>query len=68
MKDQLAPYLGEEGCIQLIQCFLEPELMICHPELLKSLWDPWSGRVEGDENKIDHLFELFTNQQIGKDV
>ena len=65
MEEQLAPYLEEEGCIRLIQCFLDPELMLCHPESPKSLWDPWSYRAERDENKIDHLFELFTNQKIG---
>ena len=72
MEDQLAPYLGEKGCIRLIQCFLNPQLMLRHPEPPKPLWEqvPWvrqRHRVERDGKKIDHLFELFTNQQIGED-
>ena len=73
MEDQLAPYLGDEACIRLIQCFLDPELMLCHPEPPKPLSELVPGarrcdNVERNEKKIDHLFELFTNQQIGKDV
>ena len=68
MKEQLAPYIEEEGCIRLIQCFLDPELMLCHPESPKSLWNQWSYRAERNEEKIDYLFELFTNQHIGKDA
>ena len=32
MGSQLATYLREEGYICLIQCFLNPQLMLCHPE------------------------------------
>ena len=73
MEDQLAPYLGEKRCIRLIQCFLNPQLMFCHPEPPKSLWEQVPGvrqrhRVERDGKSIDHLFELFTNQEMGEDV
>ena len=72
MGGQLAPYLGEEGCIRLIQCFLNPELMICRPEPLQDLVLGGSYRtlVLGREGKIDHLYQLFTpneHQQTGED-
>ena len=73
MGDQLAPYLGEKGCIRLIQCFLNPELMICHPESPKPLKDLVLGssyhRLDREGKKIDHLYQLFIpieHQQIGE--
>ena len=73
--NELAPYIGEEGCIRLIQCFLNPQLMLCHPEPPKPLSVMVSGAkprhtVDREEKKIDHLYEFFTrneHQQIGED-
>ena len=74
MGGQLAPYLGEKGCIRLIQCFLDPELMICHPESPKPFQESVLGgnyhRLDREGKKNDHLYQLFTpneHQQIGED-
>ena len=73
--NKLAPYIGEEGCIRLIQCFLNPQLMLCHPEPPKPLSEMVPGAkprhtVDREEKKIDHLYQFFTrneHQQIGED-
>ena len=74
MGNQLAPYLGEEGCIRLIQCFLNTKLMICHLESPKPLQDLVFGgsyrRLDREVKKIDHLYQLFTpneHQPVGED-
>ena len=71
--NELAPYLGKEGCVRLIQCFLNPKLMLCHPESPRALWElVHEGRkpkLEREEKKIDFLYQLFTpneHQQIGE--
>ena len=69
MADQLAPYLGEKGCIQLIQSFLDPQLMVRHPEPLQKLVleGSYHGQ-EREEKMVDHLHQLFTSsEQIGED-
>ena len=70
MGDQLATYLCEEGCIRLIQCFLNPQLMLCHPESPNPLHVlelvPRGGHLtlERRGKKVDPLYQLFmpTNQ------
>ena len=57
---KLAPYLQEEGYIQLIQCFLNPQLMLCCPESLTTM-----------KKEIDPIHQLFVpseHQQIGEDI
>ena len=74
MADELAPYLGEEGCIRLMQCFLNPQLMLCHLESPKPLWElvaeGTKPKLEREEKEIDLLYQLFIpkeHQQIGED-
>lgn len=57
---QLAPYLQEEGYIRLIQCFLDPRLMLCCPESITTM-----------EKEIDPIYQLFVpneHQQIGEGI
>ena len=57
---KLAPYLQEEGYIQLIQCFLNPQLMLCCPESITTT-----------KKKIDPIHQLFVlseHQRIGEDI
>ena len=74
ISDSLAPYFGEEGCIQLIQCFLNPKLMVCHVEFSNPLQKntPESGdghhTLERRGKTTDLLYQLFVpgeTQQIG---
>ena len=55
MENDLSSFLEEKGYIRLIQCFLNPQLILHHPELLET----------GEE--IDSLYRLFMpnkHQQI----
>ena len=63
-------YLKEEGYIRLIQCFLQPGLMLQHPELSRS-----HSRVQGGEvsehlpqqppQAVDPIYQLFMSDQQG---
>ena len=81
MGNQLAPYLQEEGYVRLIQCFLNPKLLLSHPESPNPLQDdtpvlelvPGGGhrRLERGGKKIDPLYLLFMpneHQQNGENV
>ena len=81
MENQLAPILKEKGCIRLIQCFLNPELMFCCPESPNPLQEnapvielvPGGGHriLERRGKKIDPLHQLFKaseHEQIGRYV
>lgn len=75
MEDQLAPYLGQKGCIRLIQCFLNPQMMLCRPESPQRLSDlvftEGHRRSERGGEEIDLLHQLFIpseNHQLGENV
>ena len=72
MEDKLAPYLQEKGCIRLIQCFLNPKLMLCHSESPNSLQEDHSVlELEREGKKIDPLHQLFVQSEhkpIGESV
>ena len=81
MGGQLATYLREEGYIRLIQCFLNPQLMLCHPESPNPLREdtpvlelvPGVGHrtLERKGKKVDPLHQLFmptSQQQMGEHI
>ena len=72
MGNQLAPYLQEEGYIRLIQCFLNPKLMLCHSETPIPLQEDHSVLgLEREGKTIDPLHQLFMqseHKQIGENI
>ena len=72
MGNQLAPYLKEKGCIRLIQCFLNPKLMLCHSETPNSFQEDHSALgLEREGKKTDPLHQLFMQREhkhIGENV
>ena len=71
VEGKLAPYLQEKGCIRLIQCFLNPKLMLCHSETSNPLQEDNHCTLEREGRKIDPLHQLFMqgeHKQIGKNV
>ena len=79
MGGQLSTYLREEGYIRLIQCFLNPQLMLCHPEspnplredtpVLELVAGGGHRTLERRGKKVDPLYQLFmptNHQQIGE--
>ena len=61
--NQLAPYLQDEGCIRLIQCFLDPK-MFCHPESPNPLQKDSSEK----DDVLHQLFVPHEDQQIGEGI
>ena len=62
MENQLKFYIGEKGCIRLIQCFLNPELMLNSPE---------SPKLKSKDKKIDPIHQLFVpseRQKMGEGI
>ena len=72
VEGKLGPYLQEKGCIRLIQCFLNPKLMLCHSETSNPLQeDHCVLGLEREGKKIDSLYQLFMqseHKQIGENV
>ena len=72
VEGKLAPYLQEKGCIRLIQCFLNPKLMLCHSESPNPLQeDHCVLELEREGKKIDPLHQLFVQSEhkpIGESV
>ena len=81
MSGQLSPYLHEKRYIRLIQCFLNPQLMVYSPESPNPLREdlsvlellPGGGHhmLERRSKKMDPIHALFVpskQQQIGGDV
>ena len=59
----MSKYLNEDGYIRLIQCFLQPKLMLQCPELSKSHSRVPVGEVSGHLPKptapVDPIYQLF---------
>ena len=60
MENQLKFYIGEKGCIRLIQCFLNPEMMLNHLEF------PTPKRKDKKIDPIHQLFVSSDHQKMGK--
>ncbi len=52
-NEKLRPYLKDECCVHLIQCFLNPDLMIEDKENI-------SIEQQTPEHSVDSIYGLFT--------
>lgn len=66
--DQIASYIHDQGCIRLIQCFLNPQLMLFHPhqDTEQSDYHMFKSRAK----IVDPLHQLFLSSeyQMGKNI
>ena len=59
-SEEMSKYLKEEGYIRLIQCFLQPSLMLQRPELSKSQSWLQVGEASGQLSApADPIYQLF---------